>query len=53
MASNQVDTFGKILFEESPNYVYKYKGHVTIVHEKIDDRAGVRESGINTKQPNA
>ena len=30
MASNQVDKFGKQLFEEDPDYVYKYKGYVPI-----------------------
>ena len=38
MASNQVDKFGKILLEESPDYLFKYKGHVPIgVLGMIDD----------------
>jgi hypothetical protein len=54
MASNQVDTFGKILLKERPDYLYKYKGQVPIgVLGMIDDLAGVRESGVNAKQLNA
>ena len=54
MASNQVDKFGKILLEESPDYIYKYKGHVPVgILGMIDDVVGVSESGIKAKQLNA
>ena len=54
MASNQVDKFGKILLEESPDYLFKYKGHVPIgVLGMIDDLAGISESGLSSKQLNA
>ena len=54
MASNQVDKFGKILSEESPDYIYKYNGHVPFgILGMIDDVVGVSESGIKAKQLNA
>ena len=54
MASNQVDTFGKIILEEKPSYLYKYKGYVPVgVLGMIDDVAGISESGVKAKQLNA
>ena len=54
MASNQVDKFGKQLFEEDPDYLYKYKGYVPIgVLGMIDDLAGVSESGVKAVQLNS
>ena len=51
MASNQVDKFGKQLFEEDPDYLYKYKGYVPIgVLGMIDEPAGISESGVKTVQ---
>ena len=53
MASNQVDTFGKILLKERPDYLYKYKGQVPIgVLGMVYDLAGMSESGVNAKQLN-
>ena len=54
MAANQVDTFGKELLEEEPEYIFKYKGYIPIgLLGMIDDLAGVSESGINAIQLNA
>ena len=54
MAANQVDTFGKQLLEEEPDYLYKYKGKVNIgLLGMIDDLAGVSESGVKAKFLNA
>ena len=54
MAANQVDTFGKQLLEEEPDYLYKYKGKVNIgLLGMIDDLAGVSESGVKAKKLNA
>ena len=54
MAANQVDTIGKSLLEENPDYVYKYKGHIPVgVLGMIDDLAGISESGVEAKQLNA
>ena len=53
MAANQVDTFGKQLIEEEPDFVYKYKGYIPIgLLGMIDDLAGVSESGLKAKQLN-
>ena len=47
MASNQVDSFGKQLIAEEPEYIYKYKGYIPIgVLGMVDDLAGVSESGM-------
>ena len=49
-----MDTFGKILLKESPDYLYKYKVQVPIgVLGMIYDLAGVSESGVNGEQLNA
>ena len=54
MAANQVDSFGKQLLIEEPDYLYKYKGHVKIgLLGMIDDLAGVSESGVKAKKLNA
>ena len=54
MAANQVDTFGKEILEEEPEYIFKYKGYIPIgLLGMIDDLAGVSESGINAIQLNA
>ena len=54
MAANQVDTFGKQLLEEEPDYIYKYKGFIPIgVLGMIYDLAGVSESGQKAVQLNA
>ena len=54
MASNQVDTLGKQLREEEPNFMYKYKGYVPVgILGMVDDVAGVSECGKNAKQLNA
>ena len=53
MAANQVDTFGKQLLEEEPNYLYKYKGYVPLgALGMIDDLAGKSECGYKAKQLN-
>ena len=45
MAANQVDTFGKQLIKEEPEYIYKYKGYIPIgLLGMNDDLAGVSES---------
>ena len=54
MASNQVDTFGKQLLEEEPEYLYKYMGYVPVgVLGMIDDLAGISESGAKAVQLNS
>ena len=54
MAANQVDSFGKQLLEEDPDYIYKYKGYIPIgVLGMIDDLVGVSESGVKATQLNA
>ena len=54
MASNQVDTFGKQLLTEEPDYIYKYKGLVKVgLLGMVDDLAGVGESGVKATQLNA
>ena len=54
MASNQVDTFGKQLIEEEPEFIYKYKGYIPIgVLGMVDDIAGVSESGSKAVQLNS
>ena len=54
MAANQVDLFRKQLFEEVPEYIYKYKGYLPIgVLGMIDDLVGVSESGLKATQLNA
>ena len=54
MAANQVDTLGKYLLKEQPEYIYKYKGSVPIgVLGMVDDLAGVSEHGMKAKQLNA
>ena len=51
MAANQVDTLGKYLLKEQPEYIYKYKGSVPIgVLGMVDDLAGVSEHGMKAKQ---
>ena len=54
MAANQVDSFGKQLLKEEPEYIYKYKGYIPIgVLGMIDDLVGVSESGVNAVKLNA
>ena len=54
MAANQVDTIGKQLLVEQPQFLYKYKGHVPIgILGMIDDIVGVSEHGFNATQLNA
>ena len=54
IASNQVDTIGKTLLEDNPNYVYKYKDEVPIgVMAMVDDTVTVTETGHKTQQMNA
>ena len=44
MASNQVDTYGKQLLTEEPDYICKYKGLVKVgLLGMVDDLAGVSE----------
>jgi hypothetical protein len=54
MAANQVDTIGKQLLVEQPQFLYKYKGHVPIgILGMIDDIVGVSEHGLHATQLNA
>ena len=54
MAANQVDSFGKQLLDEEPEYIYKYKGFIPIgLLGMIDDLVGVSESGVKSTQLNA
>ena len=54
IASNQVDTIGKTLLEDNPNYLYKYKDEVPIgVMAMVDDTVTVTETGHKTQQMNA
>ena len=42
MAANQVDTLGKQLLVEKPDYLYKYKGYVPIgILGMVDDIVGL------------
>ena len=42
MAANQVDSFGKQLLNEEPEFIYRYKGYIPIgVLGMIDDLVGV------------
>ena len=46
IASNQVDTIGKKLLEENPEYLYRYKDEVPIgVMAMVDDTVTVTEAG--------
>ena len=54
MAAKQVDSFGKQLLEEKPEFIYRYKGDISIgVLGMIDDFLGVSESGLKASQLNA
>ena len=54
MAANQVDSFGKQLLEEEPEFIYKYKGYIPIgVLGMIDNLVEVSESGVKAAQLNA
>ena len=53
-ASAQVDSFGKEMLEENPNYMYKYMGVVPIpLLGQVDDLIGVAEAGFKSKQLNS
>ena len=54
IASNHVDTIGKKLLEENPDYLFKYKDEVPIgVMAMVDDTVTVTEAGHKTQQMNA
>ena len=54
IASNQVDTIGKKLLEDKPEYLIRYKDKVIIgVMAMVDDTVTVTESGHKTQQMNA
>ena len=53
-ASAQVDSFGKEMLEENPNYMYKYMGIVpTPLLGQVDDLIGVAEAEFKSKQLNS
>ena len=46
IASNQVDTIGKNLLKENPDFLFKYKDEVPIgVMAMVDDTVTVTEAG--------
>ena len=52
-ASNQVDTIGKKLLEENPDYLFKYKSEILIgVMTMVDDTVLITETGHKTQQMN-
>ena len=54
IASNQVDTIGKQLLDENPDFLYKYKDEVPIgVMAMVDDTVTITEVGHKTQQMNA
>ena len=54
IASNQVDTIGKELLKEKPDYLFQYKGEVPIsVMAMVDDTVTITEVGHKTQQMNA
>ena len=54
IASNQVDTIGKNLLKENPDFLFKYKDEVPIgVMAMVDDTVTVTEAGQKTQQINA
>ena len=54
IASNQVDTIGKDLLEENPDYLFRYKNEIPIgVMAMVDDTVIVTETGHKTQQMNA
>ena len=54
IASNQVDTIGKKLLKDNPEYLFKYKDEVPIgVMAMVDDTVTVTEAGHKTQQMNA
>ena len=54
IASNQVDTIGKKLLEETPDYLCRYKSEIPIgIMAMVDDTVIVTETGNKTQQINA
>ena len=54
MASAQVDSFGKEMLEDKPNFMYKYMEEVPIpLLGMVDDLIGITEAGHKTTQLNA
>ena len=54
IASNQVDTIGKKLLKENPEYLFQYKDEVPIeVMAMVDDTVTITEVGHKTQQMNA
>ena len=54
IASNQVDTIGKELLKEKPDYLFQYKREVPIsVMAMVDDTVTITEVGHKTQQMNA
>ena len=53
-ASNQVDTIGKKLLEENPDYLFRHKSEIPIgIMAMVDDTVIVTETGNKTQQINA
>ena len=54
IASNQVDTIGKKLVKENPDFLFRYKDEVPIgVLAMVDDTLTITEAGHKTQQMNA
>ena len=54
IASNQVDSIGKELLNENPNFLYKYKTEVPVgVTGMVDDTICITETGQKSQQMNA
>ena len=52
-ASAQVDSFGKEMIIQEPNFMFKYKGEVSIpLLGQVDDLLGVSEVGFKAEQLN-
>ena len=54
IASNQVDTIGKELLKDNPDYLFRYKNEIPIgIMAMVDDTVIVTETGHKTQQINA
>ena len=50
MASAQVDSFGKDMLDNTPNYMFKFKGEVHIpLLWQVDDLLGVAKAGFKSE----
>ena len=53
-ASVQCDNFGKLLLEEKANFLYKYKGYISVgILGQVDDLIAATEAGHKAIQMNS